>query len=135
MNNTSMPASSIKRSNRSVSNGAAFCRLATSSIIGLLATKRRRLIHVKTNSSSVTDEPASYRCLLCAGAQVRSYCVSSSDIAIKAATLTPQLRTGDAGALHQGVELRPHDAGMDPAVKRPLGEAAIGSCNKIFASD
>src|SRR6202040_664925 len=49
--------------------------------------------------------------------------------------LTPQLRAGEARALHQGVELRPHNAGVDPAVKRPLGKAAIGSGKKIFASD
>ena len=37
--------------------------------------------------------------------------------------------------MHQRAELGPHDAGMDPAVKRPLREAAIGSGKKIFASD
>src|SRR5215813_11458696 len=49
--------------------------------------------------------------------------------------LAPQLRTGEARPLHEGVELRPHDARMDPTVKRSLGETAIGSGKKIFTSD
>src|SRR5262249_18570303 len=49
--------------------------------------------------------------------------------------LIPQLRAGEARALHQGVELGPHDAGMNAPMERPLGKAAIGPGYDIFASD
>ena len=49
--------------------------------------------------------------------------------------LIPQLRAGEARALHERVKLGPHDAWMDAPVERALGETAIGAGNKILPSD
>ena len=35
--------------------------------------------------------------------------------------------------MREGLELGPHDAGMDPAIEWPLGKAAISPCYQIFA--
>ena len=44
----------------------------------------------------------------------------------------PQFLTGQPGAFGERFELRPHDRRMHPAVKRPLGEAAIGARKHVF---
>src|SRR6266850_771103 len=47
----------------------------------------------------------------------------------------PQLLRGELRTLRQGLELRPHDAGVDPAVHRALGEAAVGAGDDVLAAD
>src|SRR5215468_7324289 len=47
----------------------------------------------------------------------------------------PQLLAGQAGALDQRLEFRPHDRGMDAAVERALGKAAVGADHHVLAAD
>src|SRR5258708_34825872 len=49
--------------------------------------------------------------------------------------LPPQLPAREPRAFHQRLELRPHDAGVDPAVHRTLGEAAVGAGDDVLAAD
>src|SRR5260221_13022187 len=52
-----------------------------------------------------------------------------------ASDLAPQLAAGEGRAVRQRFELCPHDGGMHPAVKRALGETAIGACHHILAPE
>src|SRR5215470_7510543 len=47
----------------------------------------------------------------------------------------PQLLAGQARALDQRLELRPHDRGMNAAIEGALGEAAIGADHYVLAPD